>query len=449
MRHETIDLQAAEDHRRLELFGLTPEVATAFARILEILEPDLRALSETFFDHFFQGLDMEIPPEKRDEELRKSVAYTRRKYTPPFDQAWLEQMRSVGRSFYELRGPTYVYMSAFSAAYRHSVEKIVEGSRDAAEAQWLSEVFMRLMGLETEVMMATMQLERERFHRENADRNASQFRTDISTAVERAADKSRRSREQCENAARTTNALLAMASEVAAAAQQSASAMNEAAETSGGIKDSIDTIRHDLSATVSSLHAASDIANRAVADADKLADHSQSIENILGLIKAIAEQTNILALNASIEAARAGDAGRGFAVVAHEIKELAGRTARATDEVGDRLGSIREVSQTATKTNRQMLETFSSIHGSADRLNLIMEEQSSNVTRIAACVDETATSAESSTQVLSEISSMAEKMAIGLGEVAAKAVELDSDIADLKGHTDKFVTTLADTSVVR
>lgn len=442
MRHEAIDLQAAEDRQRLELFGFTPELEAAGARISEILEPHLRDISEAYYKVFFDAFEREVTPEMRDEQIDKTTEYSRTKYRPPYDAAWVAKIRRVGQMQYRLGCQSHVYMGSHSHSIRKTLQYVIAGARDAEEARSLADALMQISHLEAEIMMSTYQQEREKFHREKADRQAQQFRGDISSSVERAADKSRRSRQQCEAAVELTNSLLSMASEVAASSQQSASAMGEAAETSGGIKDSIDTIRHDLAETVSSLHDAAEIANRAVEDSDLLADHSQSIQKILSMIKAIAEQTNILALNASIEAARAGDAGRGFAVVASEIKELAGKTARATDEVGERLGGIREVAKTATSTNRQMLGTFDTIRASADRLNAIMEEQSSNVTRIAACVDETATSAESSTEVLADISSMVETIAGDLGKVAAQAIELDGDMADLKQHADGFVHTL-------
>jgi methyl-accepting chemotaxis protein len=76
---------------------------------------------------------------------------------------------------------------------------------------------------------------------------------------------------------------------------------------------------------------------KSVAEIESLSAATQRIDGVLSLIQAIAEQTNLLALNATIEAARAGEAGRGFAVVAHEVKALAGQTAKATSEIGQNI----------------------------------------------------------------------------------------------------------------
>src|SRR4029078_12367476 len=87
--------------------------------------------------------------------------------------------------------------------------------------------------------------------------------------------------------------------------------------------------------------------DKSIAEIESLAAATQRIDGVLNLIQAIAEQTNLLALNATIEAARAGDAGRGFAVVAHEVKALAGQTAKATAEIGENVAMI----QTSTRNS--------------------------------------------------------------------------------------------------
>jgi methyl-accepting chemotaxis protein len=83
---------------------------------------------------------------------------------------------------------------------------------------------------------------------------------------------------------------------------------------------------------------------------DQLHSTSHRIDIVVKLITSIAEQTNLLALNATIEAARAGDAGKGFAVVAGEVKDLAGETARATDDIATQIATIQADTRRAVGT---------------------------------------------------------------------------------------------------
>jgi methyl-accepting chemotaxis protein len=93
---------------------------------------------------------------------------------------------------------------------------------------------------------------------------------------------------------------------------------------------------------------------KSIAEIESLAAATQRIDGVLQLIQQIAEQTNLLALNATIEAARAGDAGRGFAVVAHEVKALAGQTAKATEEISQNVGLIQASTKNAVNAVREI-----------------------------------------------------------------------------------------------
>ncbi len=111
----------------------------------------------------------------------------------------------------------------------------------------------------------------------------------------------------------------------------------------------------------------------------------QRIDGVLNLIQAIAEQTNLLALNATIEAARAGDAGRGFAVVAHEVKALAGQTAKATAEIGENVSMIQASTRNAVDAVREIggavreiNEVTSAIAGAIGQQDAATREISSN-----------------------------------------------------------------------
>ncbi|GAA80040.1 methyl-accepting chemotaxis protein [Pseudoalteromonas sp. BSi20495] len=118
---------------------------------------------------------------------------------------------------------------------------------------------------------------------------------------------------------------------------QSAASASHAAETA---EKEVEQSRTQVQMSVTASRTLSNEINQAATTINKLADDTKNVSQILNVITSIADQTNLLALNAAIEAARAGEHGRGFAVVADEVRELASRTAHSTNEIRELLGAL-------------------------------------------------------------------------------------------------------------
>ncbi len=144
------------------------------------------------------------------------------------------------------------------------------------------------------------------------------------------------------------------AGEAARATERASSNVFAVASAAEELSTSIEEIGRQVRQSAAVVEQAGQRTEKSVAEIESLAAATQRIDGVLSLIQAIAEQTNLLALNATIEAARAGEAGRGFAVVAHEVKSLAGQTAKATAEIGQNVSMIQASTRNAVDAVREI-----------------------------------------------------------------------------------------------
>ena len=242
-------------------------------------------------------------------------------------------------------------------------------------------------------------------------------------------------------------------SQVATASEEMSQTIVEIARNTGKIAESasrtVKVAKSGQEIVVSSVEEVKKIAvtvDETSAFVKTLGDRSSQIGEIVNVINEIADQTNLLALNAAIEAARAGEAGRGFAVVADEVRKLAERTANATSEIGSMIGAIQEgvksainameiatrKVETGVALSTQGGNSLNDIVECVNELQLMVEQIASSTEQMSATSEEINKDIEQIAAVSKETSASSGQTAQAAGELAKLSVVLEHAVSGFK-----------------
>jgi methyl-accepting chemotaxis protein len=245
-------------------------------------------------------------------------------------------------------------------------------------------------------------------------------------------------KEETEQVATAMNQMTATVHDVARNAEEAALA----AQTADGKVESGQQVVRQSMVRIEQL---ADSATSASSSIESLSAEIQNIGTVLGVIKSVAEQTNLLALNAAIEAARAGEQGRGFAVVADEVRALAKRTQQSTEEIERLVSALRAAAQASVQQIQSSgelvklavsdaLQTESALGSIAAAVSLIQQMNQ----QIAAAAEEQSSVAEEINRSVTSIRASADQSSLAMQGNAASSIELAQLGVELKGMVGHF-----------
>jgi len=229
---------------------------------------------------------------------------------------------------------------------------------------------------------------------------------------------------------------------VAAASEQASGNVQAVAAATDEMTSSVHEIARQVQHSTAKARAAVADVKATDAKVSELLEAAGRIGEVVKLITAVAEQTNLLALNATIEAARAGEAGKGFAVVASEVKQLAGQTAKATEAIGAQITAMQSATREAAASIQAIGASIVEVSNIATAIAAAVEEQGAATHEISRNVQEAAKGTVEVASSIVEVNQGAVETGSASAQVLSAAQELSQQGDLLKAQVDRFLTTV-------
>jgi methyl-accepting chemotaxis protein len=272
-------------------------------------------------------------------------------------------------------------------------------------------------------------------------RESVAFQDQMSEVVRQLEEHARRMSSASENLATMSSSADVRAAASAQSTARVSSHIDTVASSIQDIAATLSSAAEDAEHTSELAAAARQLVDAAKEDSRALSEAARTIEQVIALIEDVAGQTNLLALNATIEAARAGEMGRGFGVVAHEVKQLATRTSRATEDVRGGLQGITAAAQRIAERVARLVQSIDQVAAVADAIAGSMRKQDANSRAITSTTANTAHDVRDVASTVKDVAGMIGETKQAADLVTRVSTDLGRQAGDLRSAVERFIET--------